>query len=196
MLGEPRQDTSHVLEPIPTADLQDDARVRRYRAPLEEQSRMLSERAPRPVAVIERDSGRPFATRVDQTCPSQRRRDLIVVEGNILGTERIERRGDDEQTVTRNPARRELFAREDERLSAADELVEERPARLSQFISFVSTDVTPPDNVRTDCPDSVNEPGGLGIMEHHDITGLDHSVELLQGSSEHLDVNGSFRAAS
>ena len=101
-LDEGVEDPGHVLEPVPSAHLDDEAGVVRWRGTVGDQARVVTDRADGAVAAFEVDGGvSPRAG--DESDGAQDAGDGVLIEFAVLGRERVDGWRDHDEPVGGHP---------------------------------------------------------------------------------------------
>ena len=173
---EAREDAGHVLEAVPSADLDDEPGVMRWRRPVGDQVGVVPDGALEPSRRWKWTGPRrrsapvtnPTVARMALTVGASMSR-FLAENGSMDGAMTTSR-------VPLHPVRHVLLTREHERVGGRDVALEERPRLVGLVVARVAPDVAAPHDPDAGGPQAVDHAGGLGVMEDHDVAGTDQVV--------------------
>ncbi len=147
------------------------------RVTVEHEARVVSHCSLRSVATVVHDRTLPVGPR-RQTDGPEDRADRSRIQTPVLGRERVDRRRDDDQSVAVDPTRRVDLPREHEGIGAFEVGPEEGPRLVGLVVAGVTPDMASPDDTHTGGTEPVDHSRGLGVVEQHDVTGIDQRQHL------------------
>ncbi len=163
---------------VPARDLDHDGVVVGQGAVLHDRGAAVDARGAAVLAHVRGALDRP---RPEDPGDPQDRAGRLLVELLVLGGEDVDRRGDDRDPARLEPGPDERRAGEHERVGGHHVGPQEVPRLADQVVRLVDADVRPPDDVGADCAQRRGEPGGLRIVEDHDVPWADQRRELRRG---------------
>ena len=96
-------------------------------------------------------------------------RRLLRLELLVLGRERVDRRRDDRDPGGVEPLPHERRAREHVGVGLLDVDAQEVPRAARDVVRLVDADVAAPDHARAGALERADEPGGLRVVQDHDV---------------------------
>ena len=171
VLGEAGQDTERILEAIPPRHLREQRGVEPRAEPLRASGRGGRTN---PTLPSSRSNTARCGSAWLRARPAARSTAVTLVNDMrlVLGRERVDRRRDDHHARRVEPLPRERLAREHVGVGLFEVRDEEPPRLAREVVGKVEADVRPPDErdvARR--PQPREHPGGLRVVEDHDVTG-------------------------
>ena len=149
--GEPLHHAGHVLEAVPPAHLDHEGRVVGRRRPVDETG-VDPYRAGRAIAPVETRSGRRVGP-ADESCRGEDRAHGLRRELLVLGGERVDRGGDDDEPSLVHPHRGVGAPREHVGVGPFDVRAQKRPRSLGLGVARVPPDMAPPGDAGSRLPE-------------------------------------------